>query len=78
MERIDFQMTQSACPDIMIRDNDVFFDADCIAGRPVSLATMICNRGLAQHVIITRLMPRFGTPRCLLDRETQREDRIGI
>ena len=53
----------------MIGDNDVFFDTDCegLAGRLVSLATMFCNHGLTQHVIITRLMPHFGIPRCLLD-----------
>ena len=47
-----------------------FFDTDCegLAGRLVSLATMFCIRGLDQHVIITRLMPRFGISRCLLDR----------
>ena len=66
-------MIQSYCPDIiilMIGDNDVLFDTDCegLAGRLVSLATMFCIRGLDQHVIITRLMPRFGIPRCLLDR----------
>ena len=46
------------------------FDTDCesLAVRLVSLATMFCIRGLDQHVIITRLMPRFGIPRCLLDR----------
>ena len=44
------------------------FDTDCegLAVRLVSLATMFCNRGLTYHVIITRLMPRFGIPRCLL------------
>ena len=73
VERIDFHVIQSDCPDIiilMIRDNDVFFDTDCegLAGRLVPLATMFCNRGLAQHVIITRLMPRFDIPRGLLDR----------
>ena len=73
VERIDFHMIRSDCPDIiilMIGDNNVFFDTDCegLAGRLVSLATMFCNRGLAQYVIITRLMPRFGIPRCLLDR----------
>ena len=65
-------MIQSYCPDIMILmigDNDVFFDTDCegLAGRLVSLATIFFNRGLAQHVIITRLMPRFDIPRCLPD-----------
>ena len=65
-------MIQSDCPDIMILmigDNDMFFDTDCegLAGRLVSLATMFCNRDLAQHVIITRLMPRFDIPRCLPD-----------
>ena len=73
VEQIDFHMIQSACPNIiilMIGDNGVFFDTDCkgLAGRLVSLATMFCNRGLAQYMIITRLMPRFGIPHCLLDR----------
>ena len=55
---------------LMIGDNDVFFDTDCegLAGRLVPLATMFCNRGLIQHVIITRFTPRFGIPCCLLDR----------
>ena len=68
VERIDFHMIQSDRPDIiilMVGDNDVFFDTDCegLADRLVSLATMFCNRGLTQHVIITRLTPRFGIPR---------------
>ena len=55
VERIDFHMTQSACPDIIILmtgDDDVLFDTDCedLAGRLVSLTTMFCNRGLAKHV----------------------------
>ena len=73
VEWIDFNMIQSACPNIvilMIGDNDVFFDTDCmgLAGRLVSLVTIVCNRSLSQYMIITRLMPCFGIPRCLLDR----------
>ena len=37
-------------------------DSEDLAGRLVSLGTMFWNRGLTQHVIIVRLMPRFGTP----------------
>ena len=47
-----------------------FFDTDCedLAGCLVSLATMLCSRGVTQHVIITRLVPHFSILCCLLDR----------
>ena len=73
VENEDLQQICDICPDIValiIGENDVRVDTDPkgLAGRIMSLATLLCNHGYTQHVVICKLLPRFRAPRCILQR----------
>ena len=60
VENEDLPQTHDVHPDIValiIGENDVGVDTDPegVAGRIMSLATLLCNRGYTQHVVICQL-----------------------
>ena len=60
VENEDLPQTHDVHPDIValiIGENDVGVDTDPegLAGRIMSLATLLCNRGYTQHVVICQL-----------------------
>ena len=48
-----------------------------LAGRMVSLAMAMCNRGYTEEVVICKLLPRFCAPRCILHKmDGRKKDRM--
>ena len=52
---------------LMIGENNIFLDTDPkgLAGRIVSLATMMCNKGYTEEVVICKLLPHLCAPQCI-------------